>query len=123
MPSVSRTVASTRSSPDCTTSPRSLRCRGRAQLTLSWRNLDFCSNAVYYDPAIPDISGLTTSEVVRQQDDAAATQFFYHLSALGYEAWEHNDPAHDDGDECVQASGGWCATPTSPRPRLAAPRG
>jgi hypothetical protein len=66
-------------------------------------DLDFCARAVYYDPAIPDIAGMTTTEVVRQQDDAAATQFFYHLSALGYEAWEHSDPATDYGNECVQS--------------------
>lgn len=66
-------------------------------------SLDFCARAVYYDPAVPVIEGMTTTDVVKQQDDAAATQFFYHLSALGYEAWEHNDPATDWGNDCVQS--------------------
>lgn len=66
--------------------------------------LSFCKDAVMYDPALP--SPNTTSEavktLVKAQDDAAATMYFYHLNGLGYEAWDHENPA-TDSDECVKS--------------------
>jgi len=66
--------------------------------------LEFCKDAVLYDPALPspNSSSQAVSTLVKAQDDAAATMFFYHLSGLGYEAWDHPTPAKD-ADACVQS--------------------
>lgn len=64
---------------------------------------DFCQGALYYDPAVPSPnSSQLLSDVVKGQDDVAATMFFYHLSGLGYEAWDHKKPS-EASDECVKA--------------------
>jgi TM2 domain-containing membrane protein YozV len=66
--------------------------------------LDFCKGAIYYDPALPspNSSAQLVQQVVKSQDDAAATMFFYHLNGMGYEAWEHPKP-HESEDECVRS--------------------
>mmetsp|Transcript_24614 Transcript_24614/g.70801 ORF Transcript_24614/g.70801 Transcript_24614/m.70801 type:complete len:533 (-) Transcript_24614:36-1634(-) len=66
-------------------------------------SLGFCKDAVMYDPALPSPNASTeVSTLVKAQDDAAATMFFYHLSGLGYESWDHQNPASDP-DECVRS--------------------
>lgn len=66
--------------------------------------MDFCKEAVNYDPSLP--SPNSTSQpinvLVKQQDDAAATMFFYHLNGLGYEPMEFRHPARSD-DICVKS--------------------
>merc|ERR1719181_1222086 len=66
--------------------------------------MEFCRHAVNYDPAVPspNSSSIALNKLIKSQDDAAATMFFYHLSGMGYEPWDHKDPANDD-DHCVQS--------------------
>lgn len=65
--------------------------------------LDFCSGAVQYSPALPSPVSKDTpvDELVRAQDDAAMTMFFYHLSGMGYDAWDYQKPVTSD-NECVR---------------------
>jgi len=63
-------------------------------------SMRFCKAAVDYDPALP----ATTDEIqrlVQRQDDAAATTFYYHVFALGMEAWDHQEPWK--GSDCVKS--------------------
>jgi len=68
--------------------------------------MDFCGKIVNYDPALPSpqagSAGVTVQSLVKAQDDAAATMYFYHLNALGYEAWDHNT-AGSETDSCVDS--------------------
>jgi hypothetical protein len=66
--------------------------------------LGFCKGAVRYNPALPSPQGnsLSLDQAVGAQDDAAATMFFYHVTGMGYEAWEHSSPASGD-DECIRS--------------------
>ncbi|CAK0844992.1 unnamed protein product [Prorocentrum cordatum] len=85
--------------------------------TLEWQCADryavekylgFCKGAIRYNPALPSPQGSSLSldrAVIGQvtaQDDAAATMFFYHVTGMGYEAWEHSSPASGD-DECMRS--------------------
>lgn len=65
--------------------------------------LGFCKGAIHYDPALPSPSNSSklVSEIVQAQDAAAETMFFFHLSGMGYEAWEHPKPAFEE-DTCVK---------------------
>lgn len=64
--------------------------------------LTFCKEAVFYDPAIPSPKNSTSlDKMVRAQDGAASMTFFYHLSGLGYEAWQNQDPK-EFTDPCVR---------------------
>eukprot|EP00971_Amphidinium_carterae_P183005 3631573-Amphidinium_carterae.1 len=42
------------------------------------------------------------ARLIKAQDDAAATMFFYHLNGMGYDPWEHREPRYSE-DPCVQA--------------------
>lgn len=66
--------------------------------------LGFCKGAIRYNPALPSPQGasLSLDQAVSAQDDAAATMFFYHVTGMGYEAWEHSSPASGD-DECIRS--------------------
>lgn len=66
-------------------------------------SMQFCGNAVLYPPALPspNASATAMNVLVKAQDDAAATMFFYHLNALGYESWEHQTP-WSDKDNCIK---------------------
>jgi len=68
--------------------------------------LDFCKSVVNYDVALPlspnNTQGASVQSLVQAQDDAAASMYFYHLSALGVEAWDHTKPEMDN-DVCVSA--------------------
>jgi len=65
--------------------------------------MNFCKEAVRYHPALPspNKNAQLVSDVVKAQDNAAATMFFYHLSGMGYEPWEHKSP-HSSSNKCVQ---------------------
>jgi len=66
-------------------------------------SLNFCNGAVNYDPALPSPNASTPiNNLVKAQDDAAATMFFYHLSAMGYEAWDHRSPSAAS-DPCIRS--------------------
>mmetsp|Transcript_30839 Transcript_30839/g.88660 ORF Transcript_30839/g.88660 Transcript_30839/m.88660 type:complete len:559 (-) Transcript_30839:44-1720(-) len=66
--------------------------------------INFCGEIVNYSPALPspNATSRAVKDIVKEQDDAAATMFYYHLSGLGYEAKEFRDPGAS-GDECVQS--------------------
>lgn len=67
------------------------------------KNVKFCRDALDYDAAIPSGNQSTTlDQIVAAQDSAASTMFFYHLSALGYDAWEFRRP-NETEDVCVQS--------------------
>lgn len=76
-------------------------CSNHTQVT---SYLEFCKGAVNYDPALPspNSSSKPLEAVVKAQDDAASTMYFYHLSGMGYEAWDHPIPSQSD-DKCVQS--------------------
>jgi len=67
------------------------------------KHMDFCRETVRYHPALPspNKSAQLLSDIVKAQDSAAASMFFYHLSGMGYEPWEHRDP-HLSSNRCVQ---------------------
>merc|ERR1719265_2926588 len=62
--------------------------------------LDFCREAVYYPPALPS-SGAGVGNIVKAQEKAAITMFYYHLNAMGIEAWDRQRP--EDSDDCVRS--------------------
>ncbi|CAE7560368.1 unnamed protein product, partial [Symbiodinium pilosum] len=65
--------------------------------------LHFCQAAVDYDAAVPSPENTSTAldAIVQAQDSAASTMFVYHLSALGYEAWDFKHQQDRDRDPCV----------------------
>lgn len=67
-------------------------------------HMDFCQDAVVYDPALPSPTEKSTpvADLVKAQDDAAMTMFVYHLSGMGFDAWEYRDPSKADSD-CVRS--------------------
>lgn len=67
--------------------------------------MNFCANAVLYDPAMPspNATAATMGSLIKSQDDAAATMYFYHMNALGYEAWDYQNPSQSK-DECIRAA-------------------
>lgn len=65
--------------------------------------LDFCSGVVNYQPALPSPNASTPiNNLVKAQDDAAATMFFYHLSGLGYDAWDFQSPS-TTSNPCIKS--------------------
>jgi len=67
--------------------------------------MSFCGDAVVYEPALPSPNTTATALnlLVKAQDDAASTMFFFHLNGLGYDAWEHQKPWKSQ-DECVKST-------------------
>lgn len=65
--------------------------------------LQFCGSAINYDPAVPtgSNSSIALDKLVESQDGAASTMFFYHLSALGYDAWDYQRP-NETAESCVR---------------------
>jgi len=77
-----------------------------ANLAQTQSHLRFCRGAVTYDPALPipsDAGGasLEVSNLVQNQDNAASTMFYYHLTGLGYEAWDYQKP--EEADDCIKS--------------------
>jgi hypothetical protein len=65
--------------------------------------MDFCKDAVDYDPALPSPSAATpVPHLVKAQEDAAMTMFAYHLSGMGYDFWDYRSPGYSDSD-CVRS--------------------
>jgi len=66
--------------------------------------MDFCRSAVNYDSALPspNATSAPVDALVKAQDDAAATMFFYHMNGIGYDAWDDIEP-HQSQDACVQS--------------------
>jgi len=66
--------------------------------------LRFCTGTVPYTFALPspNLSAVAIDRLIKAQDDAAATMFFYHLNGMGYDPWEHREPRYSE-DPCVQA--------------------
>lgn len=64
-------------------------------------DMHFCRSAITYDPALPAASGSTIKQLVQRQDNAAATTFYYHLYALGMEAWDYKKP--EFANDCVKS--------------------
>lgn len=65
--------------------------------------LQFCKAAIDYDPAIPSPANASVAlpSIVHAQDEAASTTFVYHLSGLGYEAWDFKSQENRDDEPCV----------------------
>lgn len=65
--------------------------------------LQFCKAAIDYDPAIPPPANASVAlpSIVHAQDEAASTTFVYHLSGLGYEAWDFKSQENRDDEPCV----------------------
>jgi len=65
--------------------------------------LTFCKKAINYETVLPapNASGLTVDVMIKAQEDAAATSYFYHLNAMGYDPWENADPSKAV-DPCVR---------------------
>jgi hypothetical protein len=66
--------------------------------------MDFCKDSVPYDPALPSPVSKSTpvDELIKAQEDAAMTMFFFHLNGLGYDAWDHRNPSESDSS-CVRS--------------------
>jgi hypothetical protein len=65
--------------------------------------MSFCKDVVDYDPALPSPSKSTpVNHLVRSQEDAAMTMFAYHLSGMGYDFWDYQQPGNSDSD-CVRS--------------------
>jgi len=65
-------------------------------------SLGFCRGAVHYAPTLPILADAhDTESMVRKQDTAALTMFYYHMAGLGFEAWDYQDPAN--ADDCVKS--------------------
>lgn len=66
--------------------------------------MDFCKDIVIYDPALPSPTKMAkpVNELVKAQDEAAMTMFVYHMSGMGYEAWDYQRPGLSDSD-CVRS--------------------
>mmetsp|Transcript_7276 Transcript_7276/g.15896 ORF Transcript_7276/g.15896 Transcript_7276/m.15896 type:complete len:515 (+) Transcript_7276:55-1599(+) len=74
-------------------------CASRSKVT---EHVKFCQDVIDYDSALPSPNASADlSRLIKAQDDAAVTMFYYHLSSLGYEAWEHTKPSRS-GDPCVR---------------------
>lgn len=59
--------------------------------------MNFCKNAVYYNPAVPSPKkAMTLDKAVIAQDHAASTAYFYALSGMNMEPWQHRQPWLED---------------------------
>eukprot|EP00933_Yihiella_yeosuensis_P078009 TRINITY_DN8908_c0_g1_i1.p1 TRINITY_DN8908_c0_g1~~TRINITY_DN8908_c0_g1_i1.p1 ORF type:complete len:610 (+),score=97.49 TRINITY_DN8908_c0_g1_i1:121-1950(+) len=67
--------------------------------------LKFCTDLVQYEFSVLSIKGgnATLSEMVRAQDQMAATAYFFHLSGMNLEAWDYQNPAEHKDNSCIQA--------------------
>lgn len=86
--------------------PRLEEAAWECQSHASVRNfLKFCQEPVIYQPSLPSPSqgGVTLASLVERQEDAAITTYFYHLEAMGLEAWEHQEPWLPGESDCVKA--------------------
>jgi len=75
-----------------------------ATTSMARQHMEFCKDAVMYDPALPSPVSKATAvnDLVKAQEDAAMTMFVYHLNGMGYDAWDHQTPSESDND-CVRS--------------------
>lgn len=53
----------------------------------------FCKNAIYYTPGVPNPKkSQSLADIVAEQDNAASTMYFYALSGMNMEPWQHRQP-------------------------------
>lgn len=81
--------------------------------------LNFCQGAVNYNVALTSLANTTSKSVkaaVQAQEKSAVTAYFYHLSAMKMEPWEHRSPK-SSSDSCVQSV--WKMTCLTHFPRAA----
>lgn len=70
--------------------------------------LEFCHGAVKHKVAVIDpkhwknMTNATMADSVLQQDQMASTAYFYHLSGMNLDAWDHRKPQEDSSD-CIKA--------------------
>jgi len=67
--------------------------------------LKFCEGPVNYNVALTSLSNVTSKTIkaaVTAQEKSAVTAYFYHLSAMKMEPWEHRNPK-SSSDSCVQS--------------------
>lgn len=73
--------------------------------------MDFCGQFVDYDPALPmpnrsDQFRYATDDIQEsaiEADRSASILYFYHLSGMGIEPWDHTDPATGTGSKCASS--------------------
>jgi len=65
------------------------------------RHMQFCEPIVNYDVSIPNRSSTSLQHLVRAQEKAAVTMYYYHLAGMNLEPQEHKNP--QNSGECVQA--------------------
>lgn len=68
-------------------------------------SMGFCRGAINYDPAVPapETPGeQSIATLVKKQDSAASTMFFYHLAGLGLEPWDYQKPG-ESNNPCVES--------------------
>lgn len=63
-------------------------------------SMHFCRNAVDYDPALPASSD-SIERIVQRQDNSAATTYYYHVYALGLDAWDYKEPQY--ASDCIKS--------------------
>eukprot|EP00927_Polykrikos_kofoidii_P018186 TRINITY_DN18381_c0_g1_i1.p1 TRINITY_DN18381_c0_g1~~TRINITY_DN18381_c0_g1_i1.p1 ORF type:complete len:585 (+),score=72.17 TRINITY_DN18381_c0_g1_i1:61-1815(+) len=64
----------------------------------------FCDGVINYDVGVPSQSTATALvSVIQTQEAAAATAYFYHLSAMKMDAWEHRDVRGRQANPCAEA--------------------
>mmetsp|Transcript_62122 Transcript_62122/g.115244 ORF Transcript_62122/g.115244 Transcript_62122/m.115244 type:complete len:248 (+) Transcript_62122:124-867(+) len=71
-------------------------------------HLEFCRPFLDYDPGLPASteSGISVMDKAQQQDKAASKLYFYHLSGMGIEPWDHprpNELLHTEYRGCARA--------------------
>jgi TM2 domain-containing membrane protein YozV len=69
--------------------------------------LEFCKEDVDYDVAVAVSNESSLKKVIKAQEEAAVTTYFYHLAALGMEAWDYPTGASDRslaGSSCAAAT-------------------
>lgn len=65
--------------------------------------LSFCKNVVNYDVGLPQgEAAASVSETAQLQERTAIQSYFFHLSGMGIDAWDHTNPGEAD-DPCTKA--------------------
>lgn len=65
---------------------------------------EFCKDGVDHDVALPAPTGnQTVNDTLRDLEAKVVTQYFYHLTAIGFEPLDHRQPWNSD-DDCIKAT-------------------
>eukprot|EP00397_Hematodinium_sp_SG-2012_P018499 GEMP01018955.1.p1 GENE.GEMP01018955.1~~GEMP01018955.1.p1 ORF type:complete len:381 (+),score=32.41 GEMP01018955.1:284-1426(+) len=66
-------------------------------------SLGFCRNVINYHSSLRNTgTGTTTIQAIKMQEQLAVTMYAYHLSGMGLEFWDYQDPEHSQ-DPCVKS--------------------